>query len=374
MIDKADFQVPAGTQHTRLMQSIVRDLDRDKPRGADRGWRPNKIYKRSASLEPYGIPAIIYEDQMGPAPHHKIELLEVGEKPLSEMRETIWSVYDCEPWELRPMRLDLTADVRDVPVSWCKKNIKVMRKQNHHEWGSTPYETISQGIAQTMTGGKKPGQFRNYDKTGHRISLWKSECLRVDHLNRKIFSQARYKDLLEMAALGMYDPEKMARWTQALITTPSAKGLQLPRIVARPIFEDMFPGHNMKEKITRFEMQFGRRASLESIEQMRMHDLFKVDRVEPFSILKFLDGNGFERWPQGFTLEQYCTLVYLRTETKLLGTQAAWNFFREHKNRQNAYRDWKKYLPHLATETRLCTSAQLQEEYVLSTRRQQYAA
>jgi len=64
--------------------------------------------------------------------------------------------------QLEVMRIDLAADVPDIPVDWFRTHMRVLWKRRRAELGE--YMIISQGEGETLYFGKRPNCFRVYNK------------------------------------------------------------------------------------------------------------------------------------------------------------------------------------------------------------------
>jgi hypothetical protein len=62
------------------------------------------------------------------------------------------------------MRIDLTADVKDVPVDWFKQHARFKFKRTEREYGEVKYEMIGRGEVETIMAGNRPNVFRIYNK------------------------------------------------------------------------------------------------------------------------------------------------------------------------------------------------------------------
>ena len=97
----------------------------------------------------------------------KIEILQTGEKRVSEMVGWVREIYDFDVADARIFRLDLTADVLNVPVDWFRRHVRVALKQLHRTYLTVGLE-ISKRQAETVVAGKRPKQHKVYNKTLQR--------------------------------------------------------------------------------------------------------------------------------------------------------------------------------------------------------------
>jgi hypothetical protein len=71
---------------------------------------------------------------------------------------------DANPAQMGIMRIDLTADVKDITVPWCKPRIRFKYKRIQKEYGELKYGTIGRGEVETIWAGCRPNVFRIYNK------------------------------------------------------------------------------------------------------------------------------------------------------------------------------------------------------------------
>lgn len=94
------------------------------------GFTPSRFYEGVGSLkEHFGIDAILHFGYRHGRKAHKIEIREAGKKSVPEMADIVTSIFDVDPWTVSLLRVDLTADVEGVPVSWFREHAFVNRKQ-----------------------------------------------------------------------------------------------------------------------------------------------------------------------------------------------------------------------------------------------------
>ena len=170
MIDKIEAMVERGTG----FRGELNELRRGSP------WdpyfqvlRPSKFYKAIADLRPLGFDAMLHIDQKRYGTH-KVELLETGKKSMAEIHSTIERIVDCDPGGCRLGRIDLAADIRDVPLSWFREHIYVEYKQflcAHAKLVDAEICEMGKKIYQTLYFGKRPSCVRYpYDKTAERVA------------------------------------------------------------------------------------------------------------------------------------------------------------------------------------------------------------
>jgi hypothetical protein len=231
-------------------------------------FRPSKHYQYSCDLrEVFGIDAYLHLSfRRRGRKNHKIEIIDSGEKSLSQIAEIIAGLFDVDPWRLEVMRIDLAADVEGVPVSWFKDHAYVNRKQfssqiaKSHEQ-ELEYVAMGSAVAQTMYAGKRPNLFRIYDKLAEWRIGW-----------RKILRDySRFNELLD--GLEMSDDQRYY-------------GQRCP-----PTFQEhckQFGYHfQPSNTLTRVERQIGGKMPPE---YATLADLRYAHELDPFTALQIIPG------------------------------------------------------------------------------------
>lgn len=170
MLDTCHLETPRIVQYSKVfLPALEQSLTTE--------WRP-KIW-REKSVGPYGIvgnfeklgiPLIIHQRPRNPTGGDKIEILQAGEKRVSEMVGWVREVYDFDVSDARIMRLDMTADVKRVPVNWFRRHVRIALKQAHRTYLTASLEISKRG-SETIYGGIAPHQYRIYNKTLHRLHV-----------------------------------------------------------------------------------------------------------------------------------------------------------------------------------------------------------
>lgn len=178
MIDKLDLRIPGHAFFTPEVSRFIREIDYT---GGILRTRRSQYYLGVADLRPLGIDALLHVEYRFRAPHDsKLEILDVGKKSYSEMCTLIESVMPSDPDELGVMRLDLCADIPNVPVTWFQPRARFSRKLYAREDGELKYAKIGKEGVQTLTAGRRPNVFRIYDKPAEsRYELSRRKRIRV---------------------------------------------------------------------------------------------------------------------------------------------------------------------------------------------------
>jgi hypothetical protein len=162
MIEKLDLRIPSGS----ILRPAVRDYTRALPYETYTSrLRPAAHYAGKADLRGIGIDAILHMQCKHGDKHHKLEVLDAGKKPYSDIVQLIDSVTMSNPDGMGIMRIDLTADVKNVTVPWCKSHVRFKFKRTENEYGNLKYGLIGHGEIETIVAGSRPNVFRIYNKT-----------------------------------------------------------------------------------------------------------------------------------------------------------------------------------------------------------------
>jgi hypothetical protein len=171
MFDTVHVEIPRGVNYSRHFVPICNDLERRCDEGTG-GWKATsgaQPYRRIANLEEYDIAALVHtmprwgSSSMG----DKVELIGAGSMRISDMVRTIRKIYNFDVEEAPLIRVDCTADVKNVPVDWFVRHTRVKYKakgRGHGKWREENTRTW-----ETFYAGDKPNQLRIYDKLGERL-------------------------------------------------------------------------------------------------------------------------------------------------------------------------------------------------------------
>jgi hypothetical protein len=167
MIDKVEVRIPARAPFSREFGSLYRDIHNDPRVNPFRGSRH---YICAGDLREFGYEAILHmgcvRDKQG---NHKLELLDTSTMSYARMCNEIERIFDLDARRLCLMRVDLAADVRDVPVGWFARHVRARWKQWVCEIGkiepeAPEYARMGRQRVETFYLGKRPNCFRIYDK------------------------------------------------------------------------------------------------------------------------------------------------------------------------------------------------------------------
>jgi hypothetical protein len=162
MIDKLDLRIP---KDAFLRPAVERIFCYDPLVPYPKRVQPALRYEGRADLRPVGIDAILHVKFKQGDRHSKLEILDVGEKTLSEIVALIEGVADVRLDSLGIMRIDLTADVPGVTVPWLKDHVRFKFKQTERDHGQLQYGLVGRGEVETIIAGTRPNVIRIYNKT-----------------------------------------------------------------------------------------------------------------------------------------------------------------------------------------------------------------
>jgi hypothetical protein len=166
LIDKLELRLPALTLFRAEVREFILESRHFKKSARTMG---SGRYEWVTNLNPVGIDALLHFGLKRPEndPHegeHKLELMDTGQKSYSSLVAQIESTIEESVDDLELMRIDLCADVLEVPVEWFLPRLRVKFKRVAHEVGLLKYQRIGKAGIQTISAGKRPNIVRIYDK------------------------------------------------------------------------------------------------------------------------------------------------------------------------------------------------------------------
>jgi hypothetical protein len=204
VIDKLDLRLPRFTQFRQEPREFMLES-----RHFDSSSRTLKSgrYEWVSDLRPVGIDARLQyslkRDENDPHEgESKLEILDAGTKPFSELAAVIERTIDGPIDDLELMRLDLCADIYEVPVVWFLERTRVMFKRVAYEVGQLKYSRIGKAGIQTIAAGKRPNMVRIYDK----IAEYNEQLRRLNRKRRFDAEKATLK-----SEFGVSDQATMTR-------------------------------------------------------------------------------------------------------------------------------------------------------------------
>jgi hypothetical protein len=265
MIDKIEAMIERDTYFRKDVSELYRQVRSNPDFG---GARRSKFYHAVADLRPLGFDAVLHMEQKRYGTH-KVELLETGKKSMAELESTLGAIVDADPLSFRIGRIDLAADVRDVPLSWFREHAYVEYKQflcAHAKAVDFEYSEMGKKVYQTLYFGKRPSCVRIYDKVAERVAhyeLWKKRETRS--VKRVWLDTVAHQDPGDREALLLPEFPSVQEWLR----------VQLPHLAPAParrdqpyLVSEVAPAEQLSfPVVTRVENQFGGRVP-ESLETM----------------------------------------------------------------------------------------------------------
>jgi hypothetical protein len=297
VIDKLELRVPSCAMYTTDFGTLYSELR--KPGGKD-PFHATRHYVAVADLRPFGFDVVLHAHcKHGKLGNHKLELLETGHKSFTQLVSEITRIFAVEPMQLETMRVDLTADVVGVPVSFFQDTLRAAYKQVANDIEKADQFTrMGRGEIQTLYLGSRPNCFRIYNK--------------IAELKR------RY------AALKRNESEE-----QPL-----------------PSFEEMYGYPSEGFVLTRVERQYGGcriPTELSTLRALKENAL----AFDPFGSLEFVAGGQPEPSPDAHDLMKFLAGLGLRQLIHEQGMQRTRRFVNK-KSRGNAartFRELSDFLP-----------------------------
>lgn len=344
MLDKVDIRIPELAALGPVLTEHVGQLKNDSAPL----FRPSRFYQQVSDLrERVGIDAVVHLSFRYGCPTHKVEIIDAGEKTLSDMAEIVTKLFDVDPWSLSLMRLDLAADIEGVPVPWFKHHAVVNRKRFSSQIEkSTEQELKFVGMgtaeAQSLYVGKRPNLVRIYDK----IAEWRMQLSKLER-DAKRFN-ARLKEM-------------------ALTPDERYYGARTP-----PNFEDYCKarGYAYREDkiLTRIERQIG--SNQIPSELRTIADLKHAHEFKPFKDLRILPTGPLKQIgcpPRGVPVRNWLAYIGFCSLEKFYGsTQLARSVVLQHGqgNGKRILESIEEAAPQLTPPV---TMEQIQESYRRST-------
>jgi hypothetical protein len=135
----------------------------------------------------------IHHPPSSPQQHYKLiftDIYRLAAPDLTAGIRTAFEIDDADVRDLKVMRVDLTVDVRNVPVQWFLQNSHVKYKRADREYGNYEHSNVlkldgdSYPGVQTLAHGAHPDRYIIYDK----IAQLETEIKRRSHIQEEIVS------------------------------------------------------------------------------------------------------------------------------------------------------------------------------------------
>lgn len=166
MIDKLELRLPALTLFRRDVREFMLESRHFEKSSRIMG---SGRYEWVTDIRPVGIDALLHfglrrGENKPHAGEHKLELLDTGKKRYSDLTAQIEQTIEGPVDDLDIMRIDLCADMCEVPVEWFLPRVRVKFKRVAYEMGNLKYQRIGKKGIQTISAGRRPNIIRIYDK------------------------------------------------------------------------------------------------------------------------------------------------------------------------------------------------------------------
>ncbi|MBS1798192.1 MAG: hypothetical protein JSS95_00035 [Acidobacteria bacterium] len=164
MIDKIELRLPVSTYFRNPVNGLLRRY---------RVARPSQHYIGVMDLRPHGFDAMLHYGKRREPHTHKLELFETGKKPYSELVGLVESIVEMDSSKFELTRIDLCADIPDVPVVWFHEHASFRYKRISRRVGKLKWDVISNTDIETITAGARPNVYRIYNKTAEELSRFR---------------------------------------------------------------------------------------------------------------------------------------------------------------------------------------------------------
>lgn len=166
MIDKIELRLPYFTTFQKDVGFLIREVDYTTYTSR---VRKSQYYAGVANLRDLGIDALLHiRFKRGQGTH-------TGKKTYSQLAVQIERVMVGDINGLEMMRLDLCADIPNVPVVWFQSRMCFKHKRITHDIGPLRYEVIGKTV-ETLSAGRRPNIFRIYNKVEESKMQFRKMC------------------------------------------------------------------------------------------------------------------------------------------------------------------------------------------------------
>lgn len=265
MLDKVDIRVPDTVEPGPVLAESFEQLRKY----ATPPFHVSRMYRYTCDLRKvFGIDAVVHLWFRHSRPTHKIEIIDAGEKTLADMERIITQLFNVDSRTLELLRIDLAADIEDVPVPWFREHAFVNRKQfsariEKSQESELQFIAMNKALAQTIYAGKRPNLIRIYDK----LAEWYIQVKRLERDAKRFNAR--------MDGMGLTDEQKYY-------------GTRIP-----PTFEEYCKarGYTYRQGnvLTRVERQMGGGRLPEELRTFG--DLYRAHEFAPFEALRIVPGS-----------------------------------------------------------------------------------
>jgi hypothetical protein len=297
VIDKLELRVPSRASYTAGFGALYSEL---RSGAIKDPFHATRHYVAVADLRPYGLDAVLHAHcKHGEHGDHKLELLETGRRSLTELVAEIERIFVVDAMRLETMRVDLTADIEGVPVSFFQDALRAAYKQVANDIEKADrFVRMGRGEIQTLYLGSRPNCFRIYNKIAEL---------------KKQYAVLKRKESEEQAL---------------------------------PTFEEMFRYPSEGFVLTRVERQYG--GSRIPVELSTLRALKEnASTFDPFKSLELIAGGKPEPSPDEYDLMKFLAGKGLGQLIREQGMQRARRFVNQRSkgNAARTFRELKDFLP-----------------------------
>ena len=126
--------MPARTPYSKGFGELYSEVRRGKVDP----FKPSGHYLAVGDLRPFGYEAILHAHCRHGDGNFKLELIDTGKSSLASLVHEIERVFEVDGRQMEISRLDLAADIPDVPVPWFIDHVRAKRKR----WAMTSAPSI----------------------------------------------------------------------------------------------------------------------------------------------------------------------------------------------------------------------------------------
>lgn len=179
VIDKLDLRIPQTAPFNPQFGDLYARLRNDSKNDP---FRAGKHYLLVGDMRPFGYDVMLHICcKHGKAANHKLELLETGRKTFAQLVKEVENIFAVDPLLLEPMRVDLAVDVKDVPVSFFQDTVWAAYKRVTADVeDASRFVRMGKGEVETLYLGRKPNQFRIYNKIAEVKKKYAAYLRRVE--------------------------------------------------------------------------------------------------------------------------------------------------------------------------------------------------
>lgn len=311
MIDKLELGLNSGIYFHPKIRSAIREVHFFTN---SRRAKASQHYGGVLDLRPLGTDGFLHYrcKRDGANGDHKLELLDSGKRTYSELVSQIENVVDADIDLLEIMRIDLCADIRDVPVQWFYPRLRFMHKRLSRDIGTLKHQSIGKSGIETISAGQRPNMFRVYDKV--------EECrMQLRKMQRKTSKDAD------------------------LLTLQTEFGLDESDIVTR--IERQHGGGRIPSSVTKFG------------------ELYRLSEYNPFELIQIVTRErsrqpsiaerGIDEWLKGTRLKELADEMGMQKFHRWLGKHSG----------GNAARIMRTYADYFQSRSKQITAASIFETY-----------